>query len=163
MPVGPGLFQNVHFAFSSRACRWVRGRFFLQTHVEQTSTALVTATTLMDFEKLRELDAQRLERLHALRMLERARKSRVRGGAVKRARVPKLPGSRVTGNHTPQAQIAQPTMQGATLVRTVPQAPLLPTLGQMLKPPRPQLCTALGQKQGAEKSVAFPGATAVGC
>ena len=77
--------------------------------------------------------------------------------------VQKLPGSRVTGNHTPQAQIAQPTMQGATLVRTVPQAPLLPTLGQMLKPPRPQLCTALGQKQGAEKSVAFPGATAVGC
>ena len=79
-----------------------------------------------------------------------------------------MPGNRVTGNHTmqqhtPQAQIAQPTMQGATLVRTVPQAPLLPTLGQMLKPPRPQLRAALGQKQGAENSVAFLGAMAVGC
>ncbi len=58
----------------------------LQTVVEQTFTVLVTATTVMDFAKLSELDAQRLERLHALRMLGRARGSRARGGAVKRAR-----------------------------------------------------------------------------
>ena len=65
--------------------------------------------------------------------------------------------------NTPQAQIAQPAMPGMTSVRTVPQTPLLTTLGQMLKPPRPQLCTASGQKQGAEASVAFLGAMAAGC
>ena len=42
--------------------------FLLDSAVNQIHTVMVTGMTLMDLDELRELEAQRLERLHALRM-----------------------------------------------------------------------------------------------
>ena len=58
--------------------------FLLDSAVDQIHTVMVTGMTLMDLDELRELEAQRLERLHALRMFKKVQAAR--GGGVARAK-----------------------------------------------------------------------------
>jgi len=59
-------------AFLLQLVQWSMGPwqiFLLDAAVEQTWTVMVNAMTLMDLAELQQLEAQRLERLHALKNL----------------------------------------------------------------------------------------------
>ena len=58
--------------------------FLLDAAVEQTWTVMVVGKTLMDLGELRELEAKRLERLHAFRLWRKARQAK--SGAVARVK-----------------------------------------------------------------------------